>query len=92
MRKSLASWVITAGHEMFHVFQAANDAYDKVAEVQLGPKGDSSCHLTFPFPYRNADAMRSIHLQGYLVWLAAESTDQDDAKYNIGTAVDAARV
>jgi hypothetical protein len=90
--KSLGSWVMTAGHEMFHVFQAANDASDKAADLQVGPKDDSLWHLTFPFPYRDADTMRFIHLQGYLVWLAAESSSADDARYNIGTAVDAARV
>jgi len=71
LKKSSGIWVITACHEMFHVFQAANDAEGKAAEVAIGPKGDSSWHLTFPFPYRDADAMRLIHLQGYLVWLAA---------------------
>jgi hypothetical protein len=90
--KSLGNWVITAGHEMFHVFQAANGAYDKAAELQIGPKGDSSWHLSFPFPYSDADVMRLIHLQGYLVWLAAQSSSTDEAIYNIGTAVDAARV
>jgi hypothetical protein len=90
--KSLGNWVITAGHEMFHVFQAANGAYGKAAELQIGPKGDSSWHLSFPFPYSNADVMRLIHLQGYLVWLATQSSSTGEARYNIGTAVDAARV
>jgi hypothetical protein len=92
LEKSLGTWVTTACHEMFHVFQAARNADAKAAEVAIGSKGDSSWHLTFPFPYRDADAMRLIHLQGFLVWLAAQSSAQDDAKYNIGTAVDAARV
>lgn len=85
LEKSLGTCVITARHEMFDVFQAANNAYDKAAEVAIGPKGDSSCRLTFPYPYRDVDAMRLIHLQGYLVWLAANSSAQEDAKYNIGT-------
>ncbi|HYP12970.1 MAG TPA: hypothetical protein VEQ63_03525 [Bryobacteraceae bacterium] len=90
--KPLGSWVITAGHEMFHVFQSASGSYDKAEAVRIGPKGDSSWHLTFPFPYDDRDAMRLIHLQGYLVWLAAQSSSQDDAKYSVGTAVEAAHV
>jgi hypothetical protein len=91
--KSLEGWVLTVGHEMFHVFQVANNAYEKAAGLQIGPKGDASWSpLTFPFPYRDADTMRLIHLQGYLLWLAAESSTQEDAKYNIGTALDAAQV
>jgi hypothetical protein len=90
--KSFGNWVITAGHEMFHVFQAAKGSYEKVTALEIGPKGDGSWQLTFPFPYRDADAMRLIHLQGYLVWLAAQSSNQDDAKYIIGTAVDATSV
>lgn len=92
LEKSLGNWVITAGHEMFHVFQAANGSYDKAAETDIGAKDDASWHLTFPFPYSDADAMRLIHLQGFLVWLAAQSSNQDEAKYNIGTALDATRV
>jgi hypothetical protein len=90
--KTLANWVITAGHEMFHVFQAANGSYQKATALEIGPKDDGTWQLTFPFPYRDADAMRLIHLEGYLVWLAAQSSNQVDAKYNIGTAVDATRV
>ncbi|HYZ85653.1 MAG TPA: hypothetical protein VE621_14680 [Bryobacteraceae bacterium] len=92
LRKTSGGWIITAGHEMLHVFQVANSSYEKVADLNIGPKIDPSWHLTFPFPYQDADTMRLIHLQGYLVWLAAQSSSQDDAKYSIGTAVDAARV
>lgn len=90
--KSVASWIITAGHEMFHVFQAANGAYGKIDELEIGPKRDSSWRLSFAFPYGEANVMRLIHLQGYLTWLAAQSTSSEDAKYNIGTVVDATRV
>ena len=90
--KGSGNWVITAGHEMFHVFQAANGSYQKATALEIGPKDEASWQLTFPFPYRDADVMRLIHLQGYLIWLAAQSSDQNDAKYNIGTALDATRV
>lgn len=90
--KNLGNWVITVAHEMFHVFQAANGSYQKATALEIGPKDDGSWQLTFPFPYRDADAMRLIHLQGYLVWLAAQSSNQDDANYNVGTALDATRV
>lgn len=92
LKKNLASWVITAGHEMFHVFQAAHGSYEKVAGLQIGPKDDASWQLTFPFPYADAEAMRLIHLQGFLVWLASGTASPEDAKYSIGTAVDAVQV
>ena len=73
-------------------FRPPNRSYDKAAETEIGAKDDSSWPLTFPFPYSDADTMRLIHLQGYLVWLAVQSSTQDEAKYDIGTALDATRV
>jgi hypothetical protein len=90
--KSLGDWVVTAGHEMFHVFQAVNRGYEKVAALEIGDRNDSSWHLNFPFPYSDPDVLRLIHLQGYLAWLASASTDLEDAKYNIGTALEAVQV
>ena len=91
-KRSFGAWVLTACHEMFHVFQAANNANEKVAELQIGPRDESSWQINFPFPYRDADVMRLIHLQGYLAWLAVGSSNWEDAAYNVGTAVEAARV
>ena len=90
--RTLGGWLLTAGHEMFHVFQAANNSYAKVAAAQIGPADDASWHLTFPFPYSDADVMRLVHLQGYLVWLAGQSPAVEDSIYNIGAALDAVAV
>ena len=90
--KNIGEWVVTAGHEMFHVFQAAKGGYEKTAALEIAPRNDSSWQLNFPFPYAEPDVMRLMHLQGYLVWLTWASTDADDARYNIGTALEAVQV
>ncbi|MFN7918948.1 MAG: hypothetical protein U0Q16_02560 [Bryobacteraceae bacterium] len=90
--RSPGHWIITAGHEMFHVWQAANGSQEKVAKAAIGPAQEASWQLTFPFPYKDADIMHLVHLQGYLVWLAAQSASQEESAYNIGTALDAAKV
>lgn len=81
-----AEWALTAIHEMFHVWQMSKDASRKIAALKIGPDRDASWQLNFPFPYTDADVLRLIHLQSYLVYLAATSEDKDDAKYSAGTA------
>ena len=93
INKGVEEWVITAAHEMFHVFQAASGSYAKIAALGIGSQTDASWQLTYPFPYTNADVMRLIHLQGYNLWLAAATTnDVENAKYDVGTALEAADV
>ena len=89
--KNTAGWVVTAAHEMFHVFQYAHGSDRKIASLEIGPPMDASWQLTFPFPYQDADVMRLIHLQGYPLWLAATAAPED-AAYNVGTALDAVAV
>jgi hypothetical protein len=92
LKKSPEEWVITASHEMFHVFQATNRSYGKISTLGISSQSNVSWQLTFPFPYSNADVMRLIHLRGYTLWLVATSKDDADAKYNMGTAIEAAGV
>lgn len=72
--KSAGEWVITAGHEIFHVYQAAMGSYEKVASLEIGSREDSTCQLRFPFPYMDPQIMKLIHLQGNVSWLASLST------------------
>ena len=92
LKKSPEEWVIVAEHEMFHVFQAANGSAAKIAALEIAARADASWQLNFPFPYNDENVMRLIHLQGYPLWLAATSKDNEDAKYNVGTALDAVDV
>lgn len=85
-------WVITAVHEMFHVWQFANGSGSKIADLNLGSGEDASWQINFPFPYKDEEVMRLIHLQGYLVFLASSAKDLNDARYNGGTAIDALKV
>ena len=91
LEKSPGGWVLTSGHEMFHVLQAARQKFDKVAALKLGPEADASWQLNFPFPYKDSDVMNLIHLQSYPIYLAlTDSTGE--VKYNAGTAIEAIRV
>jgi hypothetical protein len=90
--KSAGEWVITAGHEMFHVYQAAMGGYEKTASLEIGPRDDSTWQLGFPFPYMDQEIMKLIHLQGYLLWLASVNTNPAESRYQIGTAVEAAQM
>lgn len=88
----LAPRVVTAMHEMFHVYQAERGGYQKTATLDIGAANDASWQLNFPFPYKDPEVMRLIHLQGYALHQASTAAAVEDAKYALGTALDAARV
>ncbi|MDQ3918910.1 MAG: TlpA family protein disulfide reductase [Acidobacteriota bacterium] len=90
--KSPSAWVLTASHEMFHVLQDSRGGIQKVRQLKIGSDSDPGWQLNFPFPYKDADVMRLIHLQGYPLYLAATDAEQDAVKYDAGTAADAVRV
>ncbi len=77
---------------MFHVLQYSRGSIGKIAQLKIGPDSDASWQLDFPFPYKDADVMRLIHLEGYPLYLAASDSDLDAVKYDAGTAIDAIRV
>ena len=92
LEKSPGAWALTAAHEMFHVLQYSRGAFEKIKALALGPESDASWQLNFPFPYRDADVMRLVHLQSYPIYLALNETDDSETKYNAGAAVEAIRV
>lgn len=92
LEKSPGAWVLTATHEMFHVLQDSRGGIQKVAQLKIGSDSDPGWQLNFPFPYKDADVMRLIHLQGYPLYLAATDADESGVKYDASTAADAARV
>ncbi|MFN2532508.1 MAG: TlpA disulfide reductase family protein [Pyrinomonadaceae bacterium] len=92
LEKSSAEWTLTASHEMFHVLQYSRGAHEKIKSLALGSDSDAAWQLNFPFPYKDADVMRLIHLQSYPIYIAANSADESDIKYNAGTGVEAIRV
>lgn len=92
LQMSPEAWAITACHEMFHVYQSSRGSTDKINSLKIGPPEESGWQLSFPFPYRDPDVMRLIHLQGYLLWLTANESGGEDAMYNAGTALEANRV
>ena len=92
LEKSPGEWVLTATHEMFHVLQYSRGASEKIRSLALGSESDASWQLNFPFPYKDMDVMRLVHLQSYPIYLAVNVTDESEMKYNAGTAVEAVRV
>jgi peroxiredoxin len=92
LEKSTGAWSLTASHEMFHVLQASRGETQKVAQLKIGSEADPSWQLDFPFPYKDADVMRLIHLQSYPIYLAVTEKDEATSKYNAGTAIEAIRV
>ena len=92
LEKSPAQWTLTVSHEMFHVLEMMRGSMEKIAQLKIGSESDPSWQLQFPFPYKDADVMRLIHLQAYPLYLAATAGDESDVKYNATTAVDAIRV
>jgi hypothetical protein len=91
LEKSSGEWVLNVTHEMFHVLQYSRGATEKIRSLSLGPESDASWQLNFPFPYKNADVMRLIHMQSYSIYIAMNSADDSELKYNAGTAVEAIR-
>jgi len=92
LEKSPAAWALTASHEMFHVLQDSRGGIQKVQQLKIGSDSDPGWQLNFPFPYKDADVMRLVHLQGYPLYLAATGADESEVKYDTGTAADAVRV
>jgi peroxiredoxin len=92
LEKSSGEWTLTAAHEMFHVLQYSRGASEKIKSLALGSESDESWQLNFPFPYKDADVIRLVHLQSYPIYLAVNSTDESEMKYNAGTSVEAVRV
>jgi peroxiredoxin len=92
LEKSPTAWALTASHEMFHVLQDSRGGIRKVEQLKIGSNSDPGWQLNFPFPYKDADVMRLIHLQGYPLYLATTDADETGVKYDAGTAADAVRV
>ena len=87
-------WVLTALHEMFHVFQHKHGGPEKIAPLELPPSEErnASWHLNFPFPYANQDVMNLIHLQAYPLFLAANDASIDNRRYNVRVSLEAGAV
>ena len=92
LEKSSTVWSLTATHEMFHVLQHSRGANEKTKSLALGSESDASWQLNFPFPYKDQNVMRLIHLQSYPIYLALNSTEESELKYDAGAAVEAVRV
>ena len=58
-------WVLTLGHEWFHVLQLHKGEQEKVVSLALGSAEDPSWQLDFPFPYSDPDVGHAIHLLGH---------------------------
>lgn len=89
IKRTSSHWVLTAMHEMFHVYQASQGRDQKVKNLKLGSETDPAWQLNFPFPYKDESLMRLIHLQSYPIYLGITDKEDSDAEYNLGISLDA---
>ncbi|UBM63405.1 hypothetical protein LA303_05420 [Candidatus Sulfidibacterium hydrothermale] len=76
-------WIITAQHEMFHVFQDSDTAYRrKIKSLKIGYGKDASWMLHYPFPYRDSLLNTIAHMQGYLSFKIYRSDNLRESLYD----------
>ena len=63
-----AHWVLSVGHELFHVFLDEHGIQDKVAALEIGPRDEGQWQLDHPFPYGDEDVLAAMHLAGYALF------------------------
>jgi len=66
-----AHWVLSVGHELFHVFLDEHGIQDKVAALEIGPRDEGQWQLDHPFPYDDEDVLAAMHLAGYALFRTA---------------------
>lgn len=76
-------WIITAIHEMFHIYQDSDKTYqNKIRNLDLAYGNDASWMLDFPFPYKDSSLKTISHMQGYLLYKIYQSGDFQENMYD----------
>lgn len=76
-------WIITAIHEMFHVFQSSNKTYqNQKNKLDLAYGNDASWMLDYPFPYKDTSLKTISHMQGYLLYKIYQSDNFEKNMYD----------
>ncbi len=76
-------WIITAMHEMFHVFQSSSKIYqNKIKNLNIAYGNDASWMLNYPFPYKDTSLNTMSHMQGYLLYKIYQSADFKENMYD----------
>ena len=76
-------WIITAIHEMFHVFQSSDKTYqNEIKNLDLAYGNDASWMLNYPFPYKDNSLKTISHMQGYLLYKINQSDDFKENMYD----------
>jgi len=87
-----AHWAVIAAHELFHVFQSEQGLDAKVLALEIGEPDDASWHLDYPFPYRDPDVTRAMHLLGVALFRCATLPEEAEAatvRYDAEVAAEA---
>lgn len=79
---SKEQWILTAIHEMFHVYQSVNGFISKTKELNLAYSDDASWMLDFPFPYNDANINSLTHIQGFTLYSTITASLFEDKLYN----------
>ena len=76
-------WIITAIHEMFHVYQNSKKSYQrKIKELGISYGKDASWMLNYPFPYKDSSLQTISHMEGYLLYKIYKSNNNMENIYD----------
>ncbi|GEM_PF-2269855 len=76
-------WILTAIHEMFHVYQMMKGSLKKINDLNLAYGEDASWMLEFPFPYDDATLNSISHIQGYILFDSFGMKSFEEKLYNL---------
>jgi len=79
---SKEQWVITALHEMFHIYQYSKGYLEKVNNLNLAYGDDASWMLQYPFPYQDTSVLTITHILGYLSYNIHKSNSFEENMYD----------
>jgi len=79
---SKEQWVITAMHEMFHVYQYSKGYLEKVNNLNLAYGDDATWMLQYPFPYQDTSIKTITHIIGYLSYKINKSDSFEENMYD----------
>jgi len=75
-------WIITAIHEMFHVYQNSETYQKKIESLNIAYGDDAMWMLDYPFPYDDTLLNTIAHVQGYLAYNIINSDNFDENMYD----------
>jgi hypothetical protein len=82
LHMSPSQWILTAIHEMFHVYQGVMGSMEKVSTLGIDYGEDASWQLKFPFPYKDEILLKAIHTEANLAFIGITTDNEFECLYN----------